>query len=153
MMRIKNFCKMLVSERVPGIVCTLACVVSVLMGFGLGYFTFASAGYYVVYADTAEVYHADSPNLLTPHYNLRELLDCGYGDNFAAEYEKSPLYIVTVHDGFLVVFHAEKYGGGIKEITSIYVGALTLEEQDRLTIGIRVYSEEELVRTLQDYGS
>ena len=61
-------------------------------------------------------------------------------------------YLVGTSNGFLAVFYGTS-GDSIKEVTTTPTTALPPEEQLRLLEGIRVYTNEELVRVLQDYGS
>jgi hypothetical protein len=58
-------------------------------------------------------------------------------------------YLVSSSGGFLVVYNANEE----PEFTLIPVNALPAEEQERLAAGIRVYTEEALIRILEDYGS
>jgi len=64
-------------------------------------------------------------------------------------------YVVTVQDGYIVVFYAAgaDKASQIKTVTNTSVAALPPEEQERLTHGINVYSEDILFRILEDYGS
>jgi len=64
-------------------------------------------------------------------------------------------YVVTVQDGYIVVLYATQAdkAAQIKTTTNTSVAALPPEEQERLTQGINVYSEEILFRILEDYGS
>jgi len=63
------------------------------------------------------------------------------------------LYVLTSQDGYIIVRYAEGNGEGIRTITSTPVTSLAWEEQERLADGIRIYTEEALIRILEDYGS
>jgi len=63
------------------------------------------------------------------------------------------LYILTSQDGYIIVRYAEGNGAGIRTITNTPVTSLAWEEQERLAAGIRIYTEEALIRILEDYGS
>ena len=64
-------------------------------------------------------------------------------------------YVVTIQDGYIIVFYAAGADKAtqIKTITNTSVAAFPPEEQERLTQGINVYSEDVLFRILEDYGS
>ena len=147
----------LISERIPTIVCASACMASILVGFIMGYIFFGADGNYPAYADTATVYQAGAPYLPVSYYDSFEppaqQSAPPYNHPGPDDDASTHLFVVTTLDGYLVVYHADEYGGGLKEMTNTHVGALAPEELERLTIGIRIYSDEELVRILQDYGS
>jgi len=149
--------KFLLSEKIPTIVCATACMVSVLVGFVMGHIFFGAGGNTLAYADTSAVYQSDTPYFAAVQPQAYDLPTQYYAPayNQPAPDEELPahLYVVTTLDGYLVVYHADKHGGGIKEMTSTFVGALTPEELERLAAGIRIYSDEALARILQDYGS
>ena len=163
-------------EKIPAIVCLLACVASVLLGFTVGVVILGRGSYPAIYADAASpddgmaTYQAkagmDSKSSergntdstpeegtytdeYTTHPNMADTDSSQPQDNNGTPYK----YVVTAIDGYIVVFHAEIYGGGIKERTNTAVGALPQEDIERLTMGIKVCSDEALVRILQDYGS
>ena len=146
--------KALFSEKIPTIMCLIACTASIFMGFAAGYVIFASEEDYFVYADTGSPYQADS-NITTDTPTIYDLLDEPLVFDRQVPHDATPtyLYVVTVLDGYIVVYHAPGFGGGIKELTSTPIGALEQEELERLIAGVRVYSDEALVRVLQDYGS
>ena len=149
----RNFKKMMLSEKVPWIVCAVACMASVLMGFALGFIVFGPVQQTVAYADTAAVHYLSEPYFapINPENCMPPVAEYSQ----PAEYEPpaSHLYVVTMLDGYIVVYYAEENGGGIKELTNTFAGALATEEQERLAMGIRIYTDEELARILQDYGS
>ena len=66
-----------------------------------------------------------------------------------------PRYILTTDHGFVAVFHFSESSprGHLKERTLTPESALSPEERQRLRSGIYIYTEEELVRALEDYGS
>ena len=148
----------LISEKIPTIVCATACMASVLIGFMMGYIFFGTNESNFAYADTATVYQSGAPSYLTASYYESFEPSAHYPAPSHApptpdEDKPSHLFVVTMLDGYLVVYHAEEYGGGLKEMTSTFVGALAPEEQAKLAAGIRIYSDEALARILQDYGS
>ena len=72
----------------------------------------------------------------------------------AAKPSDEPIYIVGIADGVIAVFHAmAEEGKELRELTTTPIGAITPEERHRLSRGIPIYSEEQLLRILQDYGS
>jgi len=149
--------KVLFLEKIPGIVCAMACLASALAGFTVGYIFLVPGEPLVVYGDTAAVYQPGVPYLAAvPELNapLPELNQEPVHNNFTAEDPvASHLYIVTILGGYIAIYHAEAYGGGLKEVTSTAIGALAPEEQERLAEGIKIYTEEALAMILQDYGS
>lgn len=69
-------------------------------------------------------------------------------------------YILGLQDGYVTVFYkdpitdeAGNYISNIKEITKTPATSLSRDEQERLTIGVEIASDDELYRALQDYGS
>ena len=63
-------------------------------------------------------------------------------------------YTIGILDGFITVFYDEEVDGSrVKEQTEIPVDALSAEEISRLTSGIRVIGEEQLIKALEDYAS
>ena len=129
---------------------------SVLMGFMLGYIVFGSGGNMLAYAEGGLAYQPAPPYVAAPQYEAHMAMAENHDTPHAhppAEDEPSHLFVITTLDGFLVVYHAEEYGGGIKEVTNTFVGALAPEELERLEQGIRIYSAEALAKILQDYGS
>ena len=148
-----NFTKMLIAEKIPGIFCAVACMASVLIGFGVGYMVFGPIDEALAYADTKTVHQAGAPYYEAVNYMeymQQEILCSPYAYDEALDIH---LYVVKILDGYITVYYSEHNGGGIKVFTNIHAGALSREDQDSLIQGIRVYSEEELVRILQDYGS
>ena len=146
----------LILEKVPGIVCAIACLASVFMGFVLGYVVLDTGETLLAYEDTAAVYQAVTPHLAAvPEYNYQpeQSPTAEYNVPLVDNQTDSYLYVVTILGGYIAIYHAEKYGGGLKEITSTAVGALAPEELERLSIGIKIYSDEALAMILQDYGS
>ena len=148
--------KNLVLEKIPAIVCMTACIASVLMGFALGYIFWGMGEPVLAYGDAA-VHQPRFPHIAGMSSELYEPPAQGLGhvaSPSALEIDTlNHMYIVTVVDGYIVIYHAEERGGEIKEITGIAVDSLATEERERLMAGIRVYSDEELAWILQDYGS
>ena len=62
-----------------------------------------------------------------------------------------PMYMLGTDHGFVAVFYAEDQS--LKERTRTPEAALSVEERERLASGIYIYTEEQLFRALQDYGS
>ena len=64
-------------------------------------------------------------------------------------------YVVTSHNGYIVVHYAAHEGKSdpVKTVTNISTNALAPEELERLAQGIHIYTEEALFRILEDYGS
>jgi len=119
------------------------------MGFIVGYILFATYDHSLVYADT--VYHAEAPNIVIAHAE-NPPPPKHEPPEIASEPDRH-LYVVSTLNGYVVVYHAEHAGGGIKELTSTAVGSLSPDELEMLAQGIRIYNEEALARILQDYGS
>ena len=73
-------------------------------------------------------------------------------DNISAPSEDFlPRYMLGTDHGFIAVFYADDRA--LKERTMTPASALSPEERERLVSGIYIYTEEQLVRALQDYGS
>ena len=134
------------------------CVLSVLLGIGLGYAFFASPedmANIEPIAEHLETVHASVEPELLPQQQAE------YEPAMEVFSELTPphiphMYIVTSKDGSVVVYYANPSGeppDQIRTITNISVAALPLEEQARLTQGILVYTEDALFRILEDYGS
>ena len=148
----KKINRFLLLEKVPAIVCMLACTVSVLMGFTIGYIFFAPGGY-TAYADASGPYYAEVP-CMAELYVEAPVQTAPPIQNHSETYEEEApayMYVVTILDGYIVVYHSGD--GGLKEVTNTAVGALAPEELEYLAKGVRVYSDEALARILQDYGS
>ena len=67
-------------------------------------------------------------------------------------------YLLSTDLGFVAVFYVENDNQRatrhtLKERTMTPESALSPEEQRRLADGIYIYTEEQLIRALQDYGS
>ena len=63
-------------------------------------------------------------------------------------------YVLGVKDNYVAVYHRSKTGTvSLKEITATPIGALSLEEQNKLISGINVQNEDQLAKMLEDYGS
>lgn len=151
--------KTLILEKIPAIVCAMACMASVLMGFMLGYIFFSSGEPVVVYADANPAYQSSDHHIAHPPPQLNYVPIqnpvSAYNHHHVQDEPMmaSHLYIITALDGYIAIYYAEQYGGGLKELTSTAVGTLAPEELEQLQIGIKIYSDEALARILQDYGS
>ena len=157
---LSKFKKAMITEKIPGAVCAMACVASVLMGFAIGYIVFETGEPVLAYADApmdppAASYSADVTPGFTPGFasGLPSLEDFIRDYSQPRTPEADYLFLVTVLDGYIVVYHSEESGGELKEITSTSIYSFSLEEQEQLKYGIKIYSEEGLARILQDYGS
>ena len=67
-----------------------------------------------------------------------------------------PRYVLGTDHGFVAVFYIQNDLNqtlALKERTLTPETALSIDERKRLTDGIYIYTEEQLVRLLQDYGS
>ncbi|HOA82183.1 MAG TPA: BofC C-terminal domain-containing protein, partial [Defluviitaleaceae bacterium] len=63
-------------------------------------------------------------------------------------------YVLGVHDGFVAIFYNnEEDVTKVKEVTETPIPSLPPEERNKLEKGIKVYSEDELIRMLEDYTS
>ena len=145
---LNKFKRIMILEKIPGAVCAAACVASVLMGFSIGYMVFSTGEPVLAYGDagppSASYISAVTPELPgveTPETTPPPPPEAGH------------MFVVTVLDGYIVIYHSQENGGGLKEVTSTIVDALAPEEQEQLKNGIKIYSEEDLARILQDYGS
>ncbi|MCL2387045.1 MAG: BofC C-terminal domain-containing protein [Defluviitaleaceae bacterium] len=142
---------------------------SAVIGVMLGYFVFGPIGISAYAsidssanamryenASTIEDYIADEPLYAYVTYDKAytpfepEISEISEID----ETEPMHNFIVTTANGFIVVYFADgKADGQLKEITQTPTNALPQEEQERLAQGIRIYTEEALMRILEDYGS
>jgi len=148
----------LISERIPGIVCAMACITSVILGFTIGHIVSGSGENLLAYDDAAAVYQPGTPYLAAmPEFDDLPMIGQAPTPEYDNPVMDSPvaahLYVVTILGEYIAIYHAEEYGGGLKEVTSTSVGALAPEEIERLATGIKIYSDEALAMILQDYGS
>jgi len=148
--KIKNA---LITEKIPAALCVAACIASIFMGFVLGHIFWGVGEPVYAHDDSAAVYQSTAPHLAvypelyaTPAPTQQPAC----GEPAAPDPEVSHLYVVTILDGYLAIYHA---GGGLKEVTSTAVGNLDPDERERLVAGVKVYSDEALAMILQDYGS
>ena len=123
------------------------CTLSGVLGIGLGYFLFGPMG---LAAGDAPHYHAAAGLHYSP------LAKAGHEHELtkraAPPYE--PSYLVTLGNGYIVVYSInEKAGDTLIDTMPTQVHTLPPEEQARLARGIRIYTEEALIRILEDYGS
>ena len=132
------------------------CFISAIVGMGLGYFIFGS-----MLGKNTEV-NAEEYTPFSKYIPDEEPeIVLAYSDISIMPAEITPpapepshLFVVTSRDGYITVYHAAIDGTGeIKEVTSIKTNALPLIEQQRLAQGINIYTEEALIRILEDYGS
>jgi len=63
----------------------------------------------------------------------------------------APKYVLGASEGFVAVFYYNR--PDIKELTRTPTSSLTTDEFNRLSEGVYIYTEEQLVRILQDYDS
>lgn len=65
------------------------------------------------------------------------------------------LYVVTTQNGYITVHLANVDGRAGEQVRTLStsVASLPAEEQERLAHGINVYTEDALIRILEDYGS
>jgi hypothetical protein len=61
-------------------------------------------------------------------------------------------YLVGVFDGYVAVFYTGDEGAAAV-LTSTPVNTLPADDQRRITNGIKIYTDEQLAKILQDYGS
>ena len=143
------------------------CAVSALLGIGLGYFIFGPVSFSA--QTNAQEYEAlqkyvpqAEPDFLLAYSDLTlgyapdtvDSFDLAEVPHPAEHPEQIYQFMVTSLDGYIVVYRSNQNGQGeIIETTSTAVNALPLVEQQRLAQGIRVYTEEALIRILEDYGS
>ena len=141
-----------------GILC-----LSALLGIGIGYLIFgplrAAAiiteqpqGAYYSYDDNTVLAGLVYDNPPSPYNFLEQPPDEGYYHMV----EETHSFIVTSYEGYVAILHFEPSGKGewqLHEVTTTPVSGLSHEEQERLIAGIPVYTQEELTRILQDYGS
>jgi len=63
-------------------------------------------------------------------------------------------YVLGVKDDHLAIFHRSSSGSiTLKEVTATSINGLSLDERNRLMVGITVENEEQLSQMLEDYGS
>jgi hypothetical protein len=129
------------------------CTLSAAAGVMLGYFIFGPIGI-TARAETAgeSFYEAAACEEVFEYENCNSQLfahnEIAF-EQFDGEPEHS--FVVTTRDGFIVVYCAR--ANELREVTFTPVNALPPEERERLAQGIRIYSEEALIRILEDYGS
>jgi len=63
----------------------------------------------------------------------------------------SPKYVLGESNGFVAVFYYNQLD--VKEMTRTPTSSLTDSEFKRLSEGVNIYTDEQLVRILQDYDS
>ncbi|MCL2839673.1 MAG: BofC C-terminal domain-containing protein [Defluviitaleaceae bacterium] len=130
------------------------CTISALTGIGLGYFFFGPATISASESTSAVKYEV-FPKYI-PIDSEPELMQAYSTINPTPEPLPIPshLFVVSIYDGYIAVYHSAPEGKGIlKEVTTTKINALPLIEQVRLEQGINIYTEEALIRILEDYGS
>jgi len=134
------------------------CVLSVCLGLGLGYAFFSphDAEEIKNTADqTANEFEAAAYAVFSPDVVPR-IIEQNPGLEVFTELAEENIFLVSSRDGLIVVYYAPKDGESashLRTITNISTAALPQEEQERLAEGIAVYSEDELLRLLEDYSS
>jgi hypothetical protein len=133
----------------------VGCVL-LLAGVGFGVWALAQAGYDYDPWEEAEMpaYFVESAAPFPEAVPFQFIVHEFSPDNSILAADEI-MFIVAVQDDFITIFYApnDKEGIRVKEVTNIPVSPLPREEQERLTRGILVSSEEELWRLLEDYGS
>jgi hypothetical protein len=119
------------------------CTASALIGVLFGYYVFGSI---VVSTDSA-IYN-EALSEIAEDANQTASAQ-GYTENENESDTDEPVFVVTSKDGYIVVYFADE----ISEVTFTPVHSLPQEEQERLARGISVYTEDDLFRILEDYGS
>jgi len=132
------------------------CIVSALVGIGLGYLVVGPV-------QASAMANRDAHVNAYATYEIEPTADFApeQAQDYLAAHEETDdesthRYLVTAIDGYIVIYDMtpeDKSGGQSREITSTTIDSLSPEEQARLLGGIRIYSEEALVRILEDYGS
>jgi hypothetical protein len=119
------------------------CALSAVIGIMLGYFVFGPIGVSATMFELQELSIGKPVNYEIPATQ-------GFAKIEFEEQEYK--FTVASENGYIVVYYAGE-SPQIKEITFTPINALPAEEQERLARGIHIYTEEELVRILEDYGS
>jgi len=125
----------------------LVIVFFILMGLVIAYFIIRP-----LVTSSAEGVEYAQHNLLLP-LAFSENEEDDDNDSPAQDYK----YILTVQDGYIVALYStpESKSGlnPVAHITNIPINPLALVEQALLLQGIPIYSDEELFRALEDFGS
>jgi hypothetical protein len=123
-----------------------ACTLSAFIGIMLGFFVLGSIGV------SATMTEPEMLSIGKPEY-------ADYSIPTVTEYRNEPevreaghSFILGSKDGYIAVYYAGDTPE-IKEMTFTPINALPIEEQERLAQGIHIYTEEALVRILEDYES
>lgn len=134
-----------------------ACTISALLGIGMGYLVFGPIGFSAqINGHVGQYAPASEPEFLLADFDI-------FSDSYATNPPDYPVvqspesyhrFLVTSHDGYIAVYHTDGDGSNeLMEVTTTRTNALPLVEQQRLAHGIRIYTEEALIRILEDYGS
>lgn len=139
------------------------CVLSALLGIGIGYFIL---GPLIVTASVANVTSGAESSAGVSDYvigahgveiSISSFESDFYGNHAQPDPQASTsqnyAYVVSSLDGFIVVYQHGKGGLDIVERTMIPICAFPQEEIERLADGINVANSLELAKILQDYGS
>ena len=131
------------------------CTLSSAMGVALGYFIFSPIGGStgVIGANAAHYssYYLDEIPAYV-NFDISAVQETDPEIPYELTHEISYSYIVTSHEGFIAVYRAGEKPE-LMEITTTPTNALPQEEQDRLSQGIHIHTEEALIRILEDFGS
>ncbi|MCL2047791.1 MAG: hypothetical protein FWG87_03585 [Defluviitaleaceae bacterium] len=127
----------------------LAGVSCVMLGVMLGYFIFGPVG---AFASVGNLFQRDEPQGFIQY---EESVPMSAPIAKPEEEKKDePSFIVTANNGYIVVYQTHAGNAPeLRETTPAPINALPYEEQERLALGIRVYSEDALMRLLEDYDS
>jgi len=144
---------------------------SALLGIGIGYLVFGPLHATAIVSEQPQsvYYQSDNTMLAGLMYDESHTLYCSLEQSYGHYYcmtevetgirigtEETHSFIVTSYEGYVAILHFEQNGKlewQLHEITTTPVSGLSREEQERLIVGIPVYTQEELTRILQDYGS
>ena len=130
------------------------CVIAAAAGLSFGYFVIGPLGVSALGSDNHV--QADEPLAAYVSYDSSIATSAYYNADAPDTSVAEPLqgdthnFIVTTHDGMLVIYNAAE---STTEFTNIATNALPEADRERLASGISVYSEEALMRILEDYGS
>jgi len=124
-----------------------------LLGFGAGYIVFGPL--------SASSAAATESGYLQYDMSIAGVEFSPRLEETAPEPEPEPLvlpahrYVVTSQNGYIAVHLANADGGAGEQISTLNMSVTSLpaEEQERLARGINVYTEDALIRILEDYGS
>ena len=85
---------------------------------------------------------------------LRQAPPSAYQEFYqSTDVESQPRYMLGIDNELVAVFYAQDGILRLKERTNTPAYSLSFDERARLEGGIRIYTDEQLMRALQDYGS